>query len=125
MAIKERRIKCAACGERETVVRGERGLPGHGVLRPLPRGARARASTGAHPVGEVSCPASGIFLAAQHVHARRREGRKGRGVVGRLTAPVLIAPVRDAEIPAYPRHYPLLRGRQHPRELKQRPYGMN
>jgi hypothetical protein len=25
MAIKERRIKCAACGERETVVRGERG----------------------------------------------------------------------------------------------------
>jgi hypothetical protein len=25
MAIKERRIKCAACGERETVLRGERG----------------------------------------------------------------------------------------------------
>ena len=25
MAIKERRIKCAACGERETVRRGERG----------------------------------------------------------------------------------------------------
>ena len=25
MAIKERRIKCAACGERETVIRGERG----------------------------------------------------------------------------------------------------
>ncbi len=25
MAIKERRITCAACGERETVVRGERG----------------------------------------------------------------------------------------------------
>jgi len=25
MAIKERRIKCAACGERETVMRGERG----------------------------------------------------------------------------------------------------
>jgi hypothetical protein len=25
MAIKERRIKCAACGERETVTRGERG----------------------------------------------------------------------------------------------------
>ena len=25
MAIKERRIRCAACGERETVVRGERG----------------------------------------------------------------------------------------------------
>jgi len=33
--------------------------------------------------------------------------------------------LRDAEIPAYPRHYPLLRGRQHPRELKQRPCGMN
>ncbi len=25
MAIKERCIKCAACGERETVIRGERG----------------------------------------------------------------------------------------------------
>ncbi len=25
MAIKERRIKCVACGERETVIRGERG----------------------------------------------------------------------------------------------------
>ena len=25
MAIKERRIKCAACGERDTVLRGERG----------------------------------------------------------------------------------------------------
>ena len=25
MAIKERRIKCASCGERETVIRGERG----------------------------------------------------------------------------------------------------
>jgi len=25
MAIKERRIKCAACGERDTVTRGERG----------------------------------------------------------------------------------------------------
>ncbi len=25
MAIKERRIKCAACGVRETVIRGERG----------------------------------------------------------------------------------------------------
>jgi len=25
MAIKERRITCAACGERETVLRGERG----------------------------------------------------------------------------------------------------
>jgi len=25
MAIKERRIKCAVCGERETVIRGERG----------------------------------------------------------------------------------------------------
>lgn len=25
MAIKERRIKCAACGERDTVIRGERG----------------------------------------------------------------------------------------------------
>ncbi len=25
MAIKERRLKCAACGERETVIRGERG----------------------------------------------------------------------------------------------------
>jgi len=25
MAIKERRIKCARCGERETVMRGERG----------------------------------------------------------------------------------------------------
>ena len=25
MAIKERRIKCAACGQRETVLRGERG----------------------------------------------------------------------------------------------------
>jgi len=25
MALKERRIKCAACGERETVIRGERG----------------------------------------------------------------------------------------------------
>ncbi len=25
MAIKERRIKCAACGQRETVTRGERG----------------------------------------------------------------------------------------------------
>lgn len=25
MAIKERRIKCTACGERETVTRGERG----------------------------------------------------------------------------------------------------
>ncbi len=25
MARKERRIKCAACGERETVIRGERG----------------------------------------------------------------------------------------------------
>ncbi|HLY67976.1 MAG TPA: hypothetical protein VKU60_20725 [Chloroflexota bacterium] len=25
MAIKEKRIKCAACGERETVIRGERG----------------------------------------------------------------------------------------------------
>jgi hypothetical protein len=25
MAIKERRIKCAACGQRDTVVRGERG----------------------------------------------------------------------------------------------------
>jgi len=25
MAIKERRIKCAACGERETVIRGDRG----------------------------------------------------------------------------------------------------
>lgn len=25
MAIKERRIKCAMCGERETVIRGERG----------------------------------------------------------------------------------------------------
>ena len=25
MAIKERRIKCAACGERNTVIRGERG----------------------------------------------------------------------------------------------------
>ncbi len=25
MAVKERRIKCAACGERETVIRGERG----------------------------------------------------------------------------------------------------
>jgi len=25
MAIKERRIKCAACGERATVIRGERG----------------------------------------------------------------------------------------------------
>ena len=25
MAIKERRIKCAACGQRETVIRGERG----------------------------------------------------------------------------------------------------
>ncbi len=25
MAIKEKRIKCAACGERVTVVRGERG----------------------------------------------------------------------------------------------------
>ncbi len=25
MAIKEKRIKCAACGERETIVRGERG----------------------------------------------------------------------------------------------------
>ncbi len=25
MAIKERRIKCARCGERETVTRGERG----------------------------------------------------------------------------------------------------
>ncbi len=26
MAIKDRRITCAACGERETVIRGERGL---------------------------------------------------------------------------------------------------
>ncbi len=25
VAIKERRIKCTACGERETVIRGERG----------------------------------------------------------------------------------------------------
>lgn len=25
MAIKERRIKCAICGERDTVIRGERG----------------------------------------------------------------------------------------------------
>jgi hypothetical protein len=25
MAIKERRIRCAACGERDTVLRGERG----------------------------------------------------------------------------------------------------
>jgi hypothetical protein len=25
MAIRERRIKCAACGERATVIRGERG----------------------------------------------------------------------------------------------------
>ena len=25
MAIKERRIKCATCGERDTVIRGERG----------------------------------------------------------------------------------------------------
>jgi predicted nucleic acid-binding Zn ribbon protein len=25
MAIKERRIKCAACGQRETVMQGERG----------------------------------------------------------------------------------------------------
>ena len=25
MAIKDRRIKCAACGERDTVIRGERG----------------------------------------------------------------------------------------------------
>ncbi len=25
MAIKERRIKCASCGERDTVIRGERG----------------------------------------------------------------------------------------------------
>ncbi len=25
MAVKERRIKCARCGERETVIRGERG----------------------------------------------------------------------------------------------------
>ena len=25
MAIKERRIKCVACGERDTVMRGERG----------------------------------------------------------------------------------------------------
>ena len=25
MAVKERRIKCAACGERETVIRGDRG----------------------------------------------------------------------------------------------------
>jgi hypothetical protein len=25
MAIKERRIKCAACGQRDTVIRGERG----------------------------------------------------------------------------------------------------
>jgi len=25
MAIKERRIRCAACGQRETVLRGERG----------------------------------------------------------------------------------------------------
>lgn len=25
MAVKERRIKCAACGQRETVIRGERG----------------------------------------------------------------------------------------------------
>lgn len=25
MAIKERRIKCVACGERDTVIRGERG----------------------------------------------------------------------------------------------------
>ncbi len=25
MAIKERRIKCVMCGERETVIRGERG----------------------------------------------------------------------------------------------------
>jgi len=25
VATKERRIKCAACGERETVIRGERG----------------------------------------------------------------------------------------------------
>jgi len=25
MAIKQRRIKCAVCGERETVIRGERG----------------------------------------------------------------------------------------------------
>jgi len=25
MAVKERRIKCAACGERETVIQGERG----------------------------------------------------------------------------------------------------
>ena len=25
MAIKERRIRCIACGERETVIRGERG----------------------------------------------------------------------------------------------------
>ncbi len=26
MALKDRRITCAACGERETVIRGERGL---------------------------------------------------------------------------------------------------
>ncbi len=25
MAVKERRIKCASCGERDTVIRGERG----------------------------------------------------------------------------------------------------
>lgn len=25
MAIKEKRIKCASCGQRETVIRGERG----------------------------------------------------------------------------------------------------
>jgi len=25
MAIKQRRIKCASCGERDTVIRGERG----------------------------------------------------------------------------------------------------
>ncbi len=61
MAIKERRIKCAACGERETVIRGERGpLTAYCVSVGRSASVSKRVSVWllCVPVGGNDCPAT-------------------------------------------------------------------